>query len=56
MEQAKNDQGQNSRFYKGSFDFKGIWADGKSHLPTERRSFLMFQLQNLAVAYFDNHV
>ena len=29
-------------------------ADGNSHLPTERSSFSMSQLQNLAVVYFEN--
>ena len=29
-------------------------ADGNYHLPTERISFPLSQLQNVAVVYFDN--
>ena len=54
MEQAKTTKDKTVDSTKDPLILREFEADGNSHLPTERSSFSMSQLQNLAVVYFDN--
>ena len=53
-EQAKTTKDKTVDFTKDPLILREFEADGNYHLPTERSSFCMSQLQNLAVAYFEN--
>ena len=55
MEQAKKTKDKTVDSTKDPLILREFEADGNSHLPTERSSLPMSQLQNLAVVYFDNH-
>ena len=54
MEQAKTTNCKTVDSIEDPLILSEFEADGNSHLPTERRSFSMSQLQNLDVVYFDN--
>ena len=54
MEQAKTTKDKTVDSTKDSLILREFWADGNSHLPTERSSFSMSHVQNVAVVYFDN--
>ena len=54
MEQAKTTKDKIVYSTKDPFILREFEADGNSHLPTQRRSFSMSQLQNLTVMYFEN--
>ena len=54
MEQAKTTKYKTVDSTKEPLILREFEADGNSHLPTERSSFSMSRLQNLAVVYFDN--
>ena len=54
MEQAKITKDKTGDSIKDPLILREFGADENSHLPTERSSFSMPQLQNHAVVYFDN--
>ena len=54
MEQAKTTKDKTVDSTKDPLILREFEADGNYHLQTERSSFSMSQLQNLAVVYFDN--
>ena len=54
MKQAKTTKDKTVDSTKDTFILREFEADGNYHLPTERSSFSMYQLRNLAVVYFDN--
>ena len=53
-EQAKTAKEKTVEYTKDPLILGEFEDDGNSHLPTERSSFSVSQLQNLAVVYFDN--
>ena len=54
IEQAKTTKDKTVNSTKEPLILREFEADGNSHFPTERSSFSMSQLQNLAVVDFDN--
>ena len=54
MKQAKKIKDKTVDSTKDPLILRESEADGNSYLPTERSSFSMSQLQNLAVVHFDN--
>ena len=54
MDQAKTTRDKKVDSTKKILILREFEADGNFHLPTERTSFSISQLQNLAVVYFEN--
>ena len=54
MEQAQTTKEKTGDSTKEPLILRECGADGNSRMPTERGSFSMSQLQNLAAVYFDN--